>query len=65
MTRILSLYLKVDLACYPLLFLYGTQGYKYRIWKADPNNKRANDDLDAQFNAGKEGGTLYMDVDLD
>uniref|UniRef100_A0A915IX58 Uncharacterized protein n=1 Tax=Romanomermis culicivorax TaxID=13658 RepID=A0A915IX58_ROMCU len=65
MTRILSFNLNVDLACYPPLFLYGTQGYKYRILKADPNNKRANNDLAAQFNAGKDSGTLYMDDDLD
>uniref|UniRef100_A0A915KJQ2 Uncharacterized protein n=1 Tax=Romanomermis culicivorax TaxID=13658 RepID=A0A915KJQ2_ROMCU len=55
----------VDPACYPLLFPYGTQGYKYGIMKADPNNKKANDDLAAQFDAGKEGGTLYTDDDLD
>uniref|UniRef100_A0A915JEA6 Uncharacterized protein n=1 Tax=Romanomermis culicivorax TaxID=13658 RepID=A0A915JEA6_ROMCU len=65
MTKILYFDPNVDPACYPVLFPYGTQGHKYGILKADPNNKKANDDLAAQFDAGKEGGTLYTNDDLD
>uniref|UniRef100_A0A915I1N7 Uncharacterized protein n=1 Tax=Romanomermis culicivorax TaxID=13658 RepID=A0A915I1N7_ROMCU len=65
MTKIPYFGPNTDPTCYPLLFPYAPQGYKYGILNADPNNEKANDNWTGQFETGKEGGALYTDDNLD
>uniref|UniRef100_A0A915KCU8 Helitron helicase-like domain-containing protein n=1 Tax=Romanomermis culicivorax TaxID=13658 RepID=A0A915KCU8_ROMCU len=53
----------VDPACYPLLFPYGTQGYRYGIEKFNPKDPKFQNELMKKITAGK-GAALSIQTKM-